>query len=55
MGHRYVRLAETKTKQKIRSDKNKLKIKPKKFASESVKARKLELKEVKRQKFLSKK
>ena len=55
MGHRYTRTPADKAEQKRRSDKNKLKpAKLRKFASEKVKARKLLVKEAKRQKFLKK-
>lgn len=48
------RTKEKKAKQKIRSDNNKLKpAKPRKFASEALKAKKLQIKEVKKQKFLT--
>lgn len=55
MGHRYTRTPADKVERKKRSDANKLKpAKPRKFASEVVKERKLLVKEVKRQKFLRK-
>ena len=59
MGKRYSRTPAHSAEQKARTEKNRVRkaekaLKPKKFASEEVKARKLKVKEAKRQQFLAK-
>lgn len=58
MGKRYTRTPAHSSEQKARTEKNKVRkaekaLKPKKFASAEVKARKLKVKEAKRQKYLA--